>query len=415
MTTDKKRIGILVVRVSKNEQLEGTSLEAQERAGRNIATNNKIELPFHTLREEGISGTTTDRKALKTVMQHAKRKEITHVIFRNTSRFSRNHRKGIEYAYKLWDHGVRIITSELSFNLDNIMSKMNLNNYLIMAEHENEERSGASAGSKYENLLNGIYSLGSPPLGTKKNDEGALEIIPGYDAIIRDIYSVFLAQPENDAYGYAKTAHVINSKYGLNLQPNQIKKFLTNIIYAGYVMLMDQRIEYPSTRIVTEKIFNKAQRKVQKIYDKYSIGTSKTPPVIINQAIKYGLDFLKETYTRAIALRCPICGGKVKLAGWREYDGVYVRRVECMSGCGKHPIPNASQLSKIKNKADLICPVCGNSTGIESEDCKHRVNAALHRCSICDCHFIIPGSSNRYLLQAQINKKRKKRNGKRSG
>lgn len=409
MKESSERVGLLVVRVSKDEQTEGKSLDAQERDGKNIAFRRNIRLAYPVLREEGISGTTTNRDALKTVLGYAQKNMITDVIFRHASRFCRNHREGIEFAYKLWDHGVRIVTSEGAFDLDNMLKIMNLTMLLINAEKDNEERVSASMSSKVEDLLLGRYSLGSPPLWTIKTPQRMLKIKPRYKSIIKDCHAELKKQSSTGIWSYANVARTISKKYGINVRPDQLKKVVTNPIYCGFIIFSGQRIEYPYVRAASEEIFIENQKVIQKKEEEYTRGNREPPPAIINQAIKYGPDFLREYYKRAIDLRCPICGGNAKMAGWRKIGDIYARRLDCESGCGKLLFPNAAQLSKIKNKAKLICPVCGNVTGIQSRDCRDRVNAAHHECTLCNCHFILYGPANKYLLQERIKKKRKKK------
>ena len=85
----KKVVGY--TRVSTEEQVDGASLENQNRAIRNYAERNNMEI-IEWFEDPGVSAKTANRPGLQKLLEFCKehKGEIDHVVVYNISRISRN-------------------------------------------------------------------------------------------------------------------------------------------------------------------------------------------------------------------------------------------------------------------------------------------------------------------------------------
>lgn len=96
----------IYIRVSTEDQVkEEYSLEVQREYLQSFANREGFEV-FKIYQEDGISGYTTDRPALKSLLKHAKEKKFVLVLVYKIDRFSRNLKDLLNLVDELSSYGV---------------------------------------------------------------------------------------------------------------------------------------------------------------------------------------------------------------------------------------------------------------------------------------------------------------------
>lgn len=96
-------------RVSRQEQIEGYSLEAQIDAMTQYAGNNGMDV-VREYQDGGFSGGSDNRPAFKRMIADALAGEFDAIIVHKLDRFSRNRQDAIVYKSQLKKKGVRVIS-----------------------------------------------------------------------------------------------------------------------------------------------------------------------------------------------------------------------------------------------------------------------------------------------------------------
>lgn len=96
----------IYIRVSTEDQAkEGYSLEVQREYLESFAEREGLEI-FKIYQDDGISGYTTERPALKQLLKDAKQKKFDLVLVYKIDRFSRNLKDMLNLVDELFKHGV---------------------------------------------------------------------------------------------------------------------------------------------------------------------------------------------------------------------------------------------------------------------------------------------------------------------
>jgi len=162
MKKNKKEIktAIVYIRVSSREQLEGFSLESQERVCRNFAYKNGLEV-VKVFREEGESAKTADRPQLNAMLKYAdkNRNKIGSLIINRVDRLSRI--KTDYFALKMIFAKFRIIIQSATEPIEDDPSGKLMEGVLAsLAEFDNDIRAQRTSEGMKTRLKNGYWGWG---------------------------------------------------------------------------------------------------------------------------------------------------------------------------------------------------------------------------------------------------------------
>ncbi len=260
--------GIIYVRVSSNEQVQGTSLDNQERACLEYAQNNNIEV-VKTYIEKGESATAANRteflKALEYCRIHTG--DVESFIVWKIDRFARNTTDHFAVRAKLTQYGITLQSVTEPITQDHIGKLMEtfLAGY---AEFENEVRKQRCTGGMQSRLREGVWCW-SPPIGYTNSKK------------IKDRRKSFPDVPDENRFYliqkglklYAEGHHSLTSltnesnKWGLKTRTDKPMRkqlwdtILTNKFYAGIIIDPWTKEEYNGLHnpMITLEEFNQIQ------------------------------------------------------------------------------------------------------------------------------------------------------------
>ncbi len=257
---------IIYTRVSSKEQLDGFSLESQEKICRAYAERNTLTV-LAIFREEGESAKTADRTELQKLLRYTERhrKKIGKIVVYKVDRLSRNN----EDYYAL-----RVIFSKLGVELrsatepidDTPLGKLTGGILSAISEFDNSIRASRTAEGMKTRLRNGLYSFGAP-LGyrniTDSMGNKIMEPHPEKSIWIKTIFEEYA----KGIYSFKDVAGLVN-KLGLKTKHNKkvysqrVAKILKNPIYYGKIEVpkWDISILGKHAPIISEELFSRAQR-----------------------------------------------------------------------------------------------------------------------------------------------------------
>lgn len=161
------------VRVSSDEQVEGFSLDAQERAIEAYCQEQGYEI-VGRYRDEGKSARTNDlakRPAFQRMLTHAEEGRFDALVVHKLDRFSRNLRVTLETLDTLERAGVGFTSISESIDFTTAMGRVVLSTMGSLAQFYSDNLSNETKKGKQERKAQGFYN-GLLPFGAAKGKDG---------------------------------------------------------------------------------------------------------------------------------------------------------------------------------------------------------------------------------------------------
>ncbi|MGI8405728.1 MAG: recombinase family protein, partial [Thermomicrobiales bacterium] len=163
----------IYVRVSTDEQVQGYSLDAQERAGRLYCEMHGWEVA-KLYRDEGRSARTEQiakRPAFAEMLKDAEAGVIDVVIVHKLDRFAHNLVVTIETLQRLEQAGVSFVSISEQMDFSTPIGKMTLSMLASLAQYYSDNLSWETKKGKAERKRQGLYN-GLLPFGVTTNAAG---------------------------------------------------------------------------------------------------------------------------------------------------------------------------------------------------------------------------------------------------
>lgn len=233
---------VLYTRVSSEKQIDGYSLDSQADLCRKKAEQLGYEIAW-TYREEGVSGSTTDRPQLQAMLKQVKdpKNDISAIIVYAFSRLNRNTLDYLVIRKLMAKHGVSLI-SVTEPSGDRPAEKMIETILASFNQYQNEERAQNVANSLKRRFFEG-HITSKPPIGylMQKVDGKSIAVKdPAWFPVIQAMWY----RVDQEKLSMIEVAREIN-KLGLTLtHDSRSKKFLrqsaskvfSNKFYAGILV-----------------------------------------------------------------------------------------------------------------------------------------------------------------------------------
>jgi site-specific DNA recombinase len=260
MQPDREKVGIIYCRVSSAEQVEGTSLDSQERLCRVYAERENIRV-VQVFVEKGESAKTADRtefnKAI--LLCTSKKQKIDYFIVYKLDRFARNQDDHAIVRANLKRFGTALRSATEPINetpsgrlMESVISGV--------AEFDNSIRSERSKGGMVEKFRRGIW-VWRAPIGYRRIVQGGNLVIDGDTAAyIRLAFEEY----SKGAYSYKSLAKFLE-KRGFRTPTGKkpcmqlMQKILRNPIYCGVISAWGEEHKGAFDAIVDEELFWRCQ------------------------------------------------------------------------------------------------------------------------------------------------------------
>lgn len=249
----KGRNCVIYIRVSSERQVQGYSLEAQERYLKERAEFEGMKV-MDIYVEPGKSGKSiTGREVFQKMLEDIStgRVDTDYVVVFKLSRFGRNAKDILDSLTFIQSYGVNLICTEDGLDSSTSMGRMMITILGAVAEMERENILAQTMLGREEKAKQGGWNGGFAPYGYELVD-GGLVIKEDEAAIVRLVFDKFV----NGGIGYSTIAGYLN-KQGIPKPPSRnshgrtfvdwsvhhIKRMLDNPLYTGRIAFGRTRME----------------------------------------------------------------------------------------------------------------------------------------------------------------------------
>jgi site-specific DNA recombinase len=226
------------VRVSTEEQAEGYSPEAQERAALALAAAEGLRVcgMYRDLGESARSDKRPDfQRMMVELKQHYRRDRIKAIIIDNLDRFMRNLRLLLNFEHELSKLGIRLLSATEDIDTTSDSGMMMFQFKGMVAEQYLRNLSREVKKGLREKAQQGHWVGGICPYGYVRTDKDT--IAPAGDASTEAVRRIF-ALYETKLYSYARLADALNSeaeRWGRRFGVEAVRDILANRAYCGFV------------------------------------------------------------------------------------------------------------------------------------------------------------------------------------
>jgi DNA invertase Pin-like site-specific DNA recombinase len=231
------------VRVSSEMQLDGRSLDEQERTCRAFCERNGLEV-VKLYRDEAKSASTTDRPEFQRMLADARTGAFAAIVFYHTWRFSRNTEDGA-LMRRLEAGGIRLVSVSEGIDSKTASGKLQRNVTLAIGEYQLDQLREATRGGKQARAREGLTNASKPPYGYRRvfevKDAATKQIVgrdvPSDDApAVAQMFSLFAT----GKYAARELADWLNAQgrltpNGRPFSKDTVLAMLRNGFYAGFV------------------------------------------------------------------------------------------------------------------------------------------------------------------------------------
>lgn len=209
----------IYTRVSSSRQVEGKSLEVQERQGIEFCKNSNLD--YEVFAEQGCSAYTDDpnkRPQMKRVLSLIKKGQLQWLFATDYDRLARN-KSAINIIYKVVEqHHVVLQIGSSKIEMWEGNDEFQADIFSIFAYHENKKRARKSVDSKRLMAEQGFFPGSRPMFGYKvvgDRSKRKLELHPDHKKTVRMMADWVLE-------GYTVT-EIVDKLFDLNIEPPTLK------------------------------------------------------------------------------------------------------------------------------------------------------------------------------------------------
>ena len=252
--------GIIYCRVSSVEQVEGTSLESQERVCREFCAREQIQV-LKVFVEKGESAKTADRTEFMKAVSFCsdKKNHVDYFVVYKLDRFARNQVDHITVreTLKKYKTELKSVTEPIS---DTPVGKMMESMLSAFAEFDNNVRTERSVNGMRERIKQGIL-VWQAPLGYYRTEKGAnITPHPTYAPYIKMIFEEYAKGIHTfDSLAKHMTNKGFVTRSGKPAIPQLMEKIIRNPLYCGRIKVWDIEIIGKFEPIITERLYDQCQ------------------------------------------------------------------------------------------------------------------------------------------------------------
>ena len=248
--------GIIYCRVSSAEQIDGTSLESQEKVCHEYALRENIHV-LAVFIEKGESAKTANRTEFIKAISFCgeKKNKVSSFIVYKLDRFARNQEDHISVRSTLrkYNTELRSVTEPIG---NNPMGKMMEGILSTFAEFDNNIRTERSVNGMRERLKQGIW-VWKCPLGYLRLSQGANI---SHDPKLASYVQLAFTEYAKGIHTFKSLATFLNDRGFITLlghvaTPSLIEKMIKNPLYAGIIRKWDMEIKGAFEPLIPEDLF----------------------------------------------------------------------------------------------------------------------------------------------------------------
>ncbi len=299
-------VGIYLRLSREDEKLgESSSISTQRDLLLNYIKENNLFFVDEYV-DDGISGTTFDRKGFNRMIKDCENKKINMIITKDTSRLGRDH---IEFGYYVEryfpEHNIRYVA--VNDGIDTFNSNNSANDMLVFKSAFNDmyvkDISNKLRSSLYVKKKNGLFVGCYAPYGYKKseNDKHKLEIEPDSAEVVKRIFNMFI-----NGYSVSKICDILTSEHiKTPSMHKRMKLGQKNIQYGVWsTRSVDSILKNPTymgnlTQCRQKKVNYKSKKRINNKIEDWIVAENSVEPIVSKEVFNLANDMFKSNKNRS--------------------------------------------------------------------------------------------------------------------
>lgn len=249
-----------------------TTLDSQRESAENYIRSQQSQgwiLLSEKYDDGGFTGASTDRPALKKLLQDIRDKKIDCVVVYKVDRLSRSLLDFVNLLQLFEENQITFVSVTQHFNTNSSMGRLTLNILLSFAQFEREIISERTKDKMRSSRIKGMFSGGRPPLGYN-HDAATKSLVanPVEAELVRKIFELYckkkslLAVSDTlNAMGERTKSYKNKSGLdgGVSFKNTNVQYILNNVLYTGKVKYEGKIYKGLHEPIISEELFEKTQ------------------------------------------------------------------------------------------------------------------------------------------------------------
>lgn len=248
---------IIYCRVSSDDQVEGTSLETQERLCREYAAKHRLEV-LECFVEAGVSAKTANRPELLRAVAFCRERRVRNFLVYKLDRFARNHEDHIFIRARLRRYGteLRSVTEPIDGTAGGEVMEGMLS---LFAQYDNRLRSERTLHGMEHRVREG-YWVWQAPYGYRRGSGLNIEPDPETAPFVRQAFVEY----SSGAYSFQRLAQKLaregmRSPTGRKPDAQLLNRMLRNPIYCGVIQVWGDEYQGSFQPLVSRELFDACQ------------------------------------------------------------------------------------------------------------------------------------------------------------
>jgi site-specific DNA recombinase len=252
--------GIIYCRVSSSEQVDGTSLESQQRMCEEYAKRENISI-LKIFIEKGESAKTANRTEFIKAVSFCsdKKNSVNYFIVYKLDRFARNQLDHVTVRESLrkYETELKSVTEPINESATGKLMEGILSSF---AEFDNSVRTERSVGGMKERIKQGVW-VWRAPAGYYRPTKGSNLVI---DPITSPFIKTIFEEYSKGIYTFESLATFVSNqgfktKNNKNPCPQLIEKIIRNPLYCGIIKVWEEEHQASFEPIISRELFEECQ------------------------------------------------------------------------------------------------------------------------------------------------------------
>lgn len=253
----------IYARVSSEDQVSGTSLDDQvDKCLKQAAVYGWDIPPERIFVDDGYSGATLDRPAMKRLRAAIAAGEVDCVMVYKLDRLSRNIRDTVNLVLEEWSKQHKVVFRSVTedFNTNSPLGTLIFSILASFAHFERDVIRERTENGRRRRFAQGRRAVGEPPFGYQRGEvPGTTVIHPEQAEVVRKVFKLYL-----QGHGFMRIAGLLNENgyrtgRGQLWTDKTVRDIVINPVYTGKVKYSGDQAPGSHEAIIDEETFHLAQ------------------------------------------------------------------------------------------------------------------------------------------------------------
>ncbi len=253
------RRAIIYTRVSREEQAQGHSLEAQERECRQFIAKKKPNWTVVALYSDEHTGKTDKRPGFQAMLQALYEDRADAIVCHHLDRFSRSLHDILVYFKELGSMNVVMVFADEQFDFSDESGQMQFHILAVFADWYVQNLAREVRKSKFTRVLKGLHN-NQLPFGYIRGAGGVGQVVPEEGEMLRQAFERY----STGNYTDVDIAEMLNqagfrTRQGRRWSKDSMREVMQNEFYTGLVKYHGDLYPGQHEAIISQELYDQVQ------------------------------------------------------------------------------------------------------------------------------------------------------------